>query len=74
MITECLMMLQRSISVRDCLTGPRTMLTVINILLLTRPGNCDTCSVGQVIRATFSDASMMWMKLGCVDQTYQLGP
>ena len=74
MITECLMMLQKSISVWDCLTGPWTMLTVINIVLLTRPGNSDTCSVGQVIRATLSDASMMWMKLGCVDQAFQLGP
>ena len=74
MITECPMMLQRSISVWDYLTGSRTTLAVINILLLIRPGNCDTCSVGQVIRATLSDASMMWTKLGCVDQAFPLGP
>ena len=49
------MMLRRSISVWDYLTGPQTMLTVIIIPLLTRPGNCGTCSVGQVIRATLSN-------------------
>ena len=36
------------------LTGPQTMLPVIIIPVLTRPGNCGTCSVGQVIRATLS--------------------
>ena len=34
------------------LTVPQTTLTVIIIQVLTRPGNCGTCSVGQVIRAT----------------------
>ena len=33
----------------DC---TQTVLTVIFILVLTRPGNCSTCSVGQVYRAT----------------------
>ena len=46
------MMLWRSISVWDYLTGPQTTLTVIIIPVLTSPGNCGTCSVGQVIRAT----------------------
>ena len=41
-------------SVWDYLTGPQTTLTVIIIPVLTRPGNRDTCSVGQVIRATLS--------------------
>ena len=41
-------------SVSDYLTGPQTMLTVIIILVLTRPRNCGTCSVGQIIRATLS--------------------
>ena len=36
----------------DYLTGPQTTLTVTIIPVLTRPGNCGTCSVGQVIRAT----------------------
>ena len=36
----------------DYLTGPQPTLTVIIIPVLTRPGNCGTCSVGQVIRAT----------------------
>ena len=45
-----LMMLWRSISVWDHLTGLQTTkLTVIIILALTWPGNCGTCSVGQVI-------------------------
>ena len=30
----------------------QTTLSVIIIPVLTRPGNCGTCSVGQVIRAT----------------------
>ena len=34
------------------LDRPQTMLTVTIIPVLTRPGNCGTCSVGQVIRAT----------------------
>ena len=45
-------MLWRSISVWDYLTGLQTMPTVIIIQVLTRPWKCDTCSVGQVIRAT----------------------
>ena len=36
----------------DYLTGPQTTLTVTIIPVLTRPGNCGTCSVGRVIRAT----------------------
>ena len=47
-------MLWRSISVRDYLTGPQTTLAVIIIPMLTRPGNCGICAVGQVIRATLS--------------------
>ena len=47
-------MLWRSISVRDYLTGPQTTLTVIIIPMLTRPGKCGICAVGQVIRATLS--------------------
>ena len=46
------MMLWRSILVWDYLTGPQTTLTVTIIPVLTRPGNCGTCSVGQVIRTT----------------------
>ena len=34
------------------LTVPQTTITVIIIQVLTRPGNCGTCSFGQVIRAT----------------------
>ena len=30
------------------MTGPQTTLTVIIIPVLTRPGNCGTCSVGQL--------------------------
>ena len=48
------MMLWRSISVTDFLTGPQTTLTVIIIPVLTRPGNCGTCSAGQAVRATLS--------------------
>ena len=48
------MMLWRFISVWDYLTGSQTMLTVIIIPVLTRPGNCGTCGLGQVIRATLS--------------------
>ena len=60
-------MLWRSISVRDYLAGPQTTLAVIIIPMLTRPGNCGICAVGQVIRAdTLIDASVKWMKLGCV--------
>ena len=39
-------------SVWDYLTGPQTTLTVIMMPVLPRPGNCCTCSVGQLIRAT----------------------
>ena len=49
------------------------MLTVIIIPVLTRPGNCGICSVGQVIRA-LQDASVKWMKLGCVVPAFPLGP
>ena len=49
-----LIMLWRSISIWDYLTGPQTTITVIIIPVLTRPGNCGTCSVGQVNRATLS--------------------
>ena len=48
------MMLWKSILVWDYLTGLQTTITVIIILVLTRPGNCGTCGVGQVIRATLS--------------------
>jgi len=48
------MLLWRSISFWNYLTGLQTTLTVIIILVLPRPGECGTCSVGQVIRATFS--------------------
>ena len=43
----------------DYLTGPQTMLTVTIIPVLTRPGNCGTCSVGQVIRATPSKTHLL---------------
>ena len=39
-------------ALRLLVTGPQTTLTVIIIQVLTRPGNCGTCSVGPVIRAT----------------------
>ena len=42
----------RSILVRDYFTGPQTTFIVIIIQVLTRPENCGTCSVGQVISAT----------------------
>ena len=45
-------MLWRSILACDYLTGPQTTLTVITIPVSTRPRNCSTISVGQIIRAT----------------------
>ena len=46
----------RSILVWDYLTQLQTTLTVIIILVLTRPRNCSTCSVGQVIRVTLANS------------------
>ena len=54
------------------MTGLQTMPTVIIIEVLTRPGKCDTCSVGQVI-STLKAASVKWMKLGCVVPAFPLG-
>ena len=36
------------------LDRPQTTLSTIVTLVLSRPGNCGTCSVSQVIRATLS--------------------
>ena len=50
-----------------------TMLTVIIILMLIRPGNCGTCSVGQAIRTTLRHICKV-DELGCVVPAFPLGP
>ena len=48
--------------------------SVVTIPVLTRHGNCGTCSVGQVVGTTLKDASVKWMKFSCVVPAYPLGP
>ena len=42
--------------------------------MLTVTENCGTRSAGQVIRATLSDTSVTWMKLGYAVPAFPLGP
>ena len=51
---------------------PRLLSTIIPVL--TRPENYSTCNVGQVIRATLSDASLKQTKLSCMVWAFPLGP
>ena len=44
-----------------------------NYPVLTRPGNCSTCSVFQIM-SCFKDSSMKWMNLNCVAPAFPLGP
>ena len=45
------------------------IMMAIIIPVLTRPGNCCTCGRVQVLsKNTIQDASVKWMKLGCVSQ------
>ena len=53
--------------------------SVVSIPVLTRCGNCGTCSVGQVFGTsswnnTLKDASVKWMKFSCVVPAFPLGP
>ena len=67
-------MLWRSILVWDYMTGPQTMLTVITILVLTRPRNWSTCSVSHIIKTTLAkNTSVKWLKFSCVVPAFPLG-
>ena len=64
----------RSILVWDYMTGPQTMLTVITILVLTRPRNWSTCSVSHIIKTTLAkNTSVKWLKFSCVVPAFPLG-
>ena len=65
--------ISRSISVWDYLMGPQAMLTDIITQVLTRPWNCGTCGMHQVIRAPPSKMWVKWVKIGCVIPAFSLG-